>query len=331
MENNQLIDKNTSNIFRGIAAVMVISSHYAEWFSWFIQTEGNREIFRVALTKLGVYGVDIFFLFSGYAMVVSLNGERMSLNFVWKRIRNVYLPYFILVGILELLSGGFTSLHDFMLFLTGYDYWYMNVLFIFYIGFMVIYALIRHRVLRIFAFSIFTYAYSYWLYSNDMHEFWYVSNIAFVMGIIIGEYGRYVKKIIDRAGIPISILLSLVMVYVVRSGLYADTAINGYPEEYQVWFKIGATFFWTLLVIVLASIWRIRERISEFLGKNSLYLYLTHTYIFMRCVNGLETAIIIRFAISAAVTVIVSFLCGLAFTLFKRLLSRLVTYIQSYI
>ena len=148
----QLVDKHVSSMFRAVAAVMVILSHYAEWYCLFFQTEGAAETFRIALTKLGVYGVDIFFLFSGYAMVKSLGDSRMNINFVWKRIRNVYIPYFIIAGIIELVSGGFTSLHDFLLFAIGYEYWYMNVLFVLYIGFIVIYALILNKHIRIVLF-----------------------------------------------------------------------------------------------------------------------------------------------------------------------------------
>jgi len=59
----QLMPKKETDWFRGIAVIMVVVSHYAEWWSWFAPMEGNAEIFRLALTKLGVYGVDIFFLF----------------------------------------------------------------------------------------------------------------------------------------------------------------------------------------------------------------------------------------------------------------------------
>ena len=127
MKNSQLMEKRETNWFRGIAVVMVVVSHYAEWWSWFVPLEGNAEVFRLALTKLGVYGVDIFFLCSGYAMVKSLGRERMHGAFIWKRVKNVYIPYLIVVGAIELLEGGFDSLQDFLHFASGYDYWYMFV------------------------------------------------------------------------------------------------------------------------------------------------------------------------------------------------------------
>ena len=47
------------------------------------------------------------------------------------------------------------------------------------------------------------------------------------------------------------------------------------------------------------------------LGRSSLYIYLTHTYIFMWCVNFLDLELWMRFLISGVVTVAVSVGCRL--------------------
>ena len=52
---------------RGIGILMVIASHYAEWYGDVLQ----NETLQYALTRLGCYGVDIFFLVSGYGLVKS--------------------------------------------------------------------------------------------------------------------------------------------------------------------------------------------------------------------------------------------------------------------
>ena len=340
----QLFTKNITNFFRGIAAVMVVLSHYAEWWTIWMQPEGNAETFRIALTKLGVYGVDLFFLFSGYAMVKSLGQGKMNLRFVWKRVKNVYIPYFIVVGIIELISGGFLSpfedfglfLRDFWLFVSGYDHWYMFVLFLFYIGFIVIYFIPFGRIWRILAFSVFTYLVSYLLYQKGMREFWYVSNITFVLGVIAGEYDAQLKRIVEKAGIFIIPVMTVGMWFVVRFGLTGGVNIGGNPADYAHWFKIGATVIWTLLIFNLAGMipkvfafmqipilkrfLGLAAKPVAFLGKNSLYIYLTHDYVFMSCVNNpLIIEIIldlkVKFCIAAVLTVLISFLCGLVFRL----------------
>ncbi len=309
MKNGQLMEKQETNWFRGAAAIMVVLSHYAEWWSWFVPLEGNAEIFRQALTKLGVYGVDIFFLFSGYAMVKSLGRERMHGAFIWKRIKNVYFPYFVVVGAIELLEGGFVSVQDFLHFAIGYDYWYMFVLFIFYIGFIVVYTVMGGKTPRVVVFSIFTYIFSRILYQRGMQDFWYVSNIAFALGVAAGEYEDWIKKAVDRIWVPLALALAVGMGFAAKGGLERG-ANTGDSEEYQLWFQIGATVVWILLVLVLTSKCRIKEKVFAFLGRHSLYIYLTHTYIFMWCANYLEWDIAWRFAASALATVAVSFLCS---------------------
>ncbi|MBD5475048.1 MAG: acyltransferase [Lachnospiraceae bacterium] len=318
-----LMNKHETDWFRGIAAFMVVVSHYGNWINILVSLEGNAETFRFALTKLGVYGVDIFFLLSGYAMIKSLGNGKMSRQFIWKRIKNVFIPYVIVAGIIELISGGLTSFHDFWILLIGYNYWYMCVLFIFYIGFMVIYAIIRVKGVRVIAFSVFTYAMSYKLYQSGMFPFWYVSNIAFAIGVIAGEYEEAVTKIIDRVWIPMIVLLTMGMAFVTRWGLTGGVNLGGDPEEYQIWVQIGATVVWTLLILILASKCRIRDKIFAFLGRNSLYIYLTHTYVFMRCINDLTCNMYVRFMISPICIIAVSFLCNLLISGMWKLISVL--------
>lgn len=308
--NDQLMNKRETDWFRGIAAVMVVLSHYAEWWEWFTPTEGNAEMFRVALSKLGVYGVDIFFLFSGYAMVHSLGQERMHAQFIWKRIRNVYIPYFFVVGIIELLSGGFTSLSDFWEFASGKDYWYMYVLFIFYIGFIAVYTIMGGKGPRSVVFCIFTYFFSYSLYRQEMRDFWFVSNIAFAIGVVAAEYEEPLKKAVKKAGTVMIVLLTIGMVFIIRSGLDENVTV-GRSEEQLLRMEIGATVVWTLLILLLAAKLRIKEKVFAFLGKSSLYIYLTHTFIFMWLVNALKLSFALRFLISALVTVVISALCNL--------------------
>ncbi len=306
MSERQFFSKEITNWFRGISVLMVLISHYAEWWTWFTPVQGNLELFCRGLTKLGVYGVDIFFLFSGYAMVKSLNGQKMNKSFIRKRIRNVYIPYLVIVGIIELLSGGFGTVRNFWRFLSGYNYWFMLVLFLFYIGFIVIWAIARRKEMRVVLLGIYAGVFSYILYKQEMAEFWYVSNIAFVIGVVVGEYEPQAKLFLDKAGKVLSIVLSALMIWVVYSGIVnlkggvveADTA--------EVWYKIGASVVWILVVMFLSSRFHGRDGIMTLIGKSSIYMYLTHTYIFMSVVNFLTCNIVWRFVISMGITFAVS-------------------------
>ena len=108
-----------------------------------------------------------------------------------------------------------------------------------------------------------------------------------------------------------TVLLTIGMIFVTRWGLTGGGNLGGNPEDYQIWIKIGATVVWTLLILILASKCRIKEKIFVFLGRNSLYIYLTHVYVFMRCINNLTCDMSMRFIISPICIIAVSFLCSL--------------------
>ncbi len=308
-DNAQLLSKRVTNWFRGIAVIMIVLSHYAEWWAWFVPSEGGAELLRTAFVKLGSYGVGMFLLFSGYAMVKSLGQERMYPEFIKKRFKNVYVPYLIVIGIIELISGGFTSSHDFLDYATGYDYWYMFILFVFYIGFIAIWTIMGGREVRVITLAIFTYIFSYTLYKKGMQDFWYISNIAFVLGVIAGEYEAGVKKLMDKAGTFMICLLTAGMLWVIYSGLFGNGAGGMEPDRWRIWKEIGASLTWAVWVLAAASKWRFCDRAITILGTSSLYIYLTHTYIFMRCVNNFDFSFAVRFLISSVLTVLVAILC----------------------
>lgn len=304
------LTRESADWFRGLAVIMVVLSHYAEWWGWLDPLKGAEESVQAALMKLGVYGVDIFFVLSGYAMVRSMDQERMYFGYVRKRIRRIYIPYLLVMGMIELLSGGFDSLRDFGRFVSGYDHWYMFVFFLLQLGFIAVYTIFGSSGSRLAAFAGFTAFISFLLYRRGMQDFWYVSNPAFVIGVAAGEYETLLGRIVDRAGRPLAMLLAVALLPAVWAGLTEWADMVGLPPEERLWLQIGAGMIWTLLILVLASGCRTKRSFVCFLGKRSYYIYLTHTYIFMRCVNALDISLPLRFVVSAVVTVAVSCLLG---------------------
>ena len=75
-----MIDNRISKVFRGIAILMVIGSHYAGW----MHTEPFNETVRAWISTWGVYGVDVFLLLSGYGLVKSYEKNGIDKQFVLK-------------------------------------------------------------------------------------------------------------------------------------------------------------------------------------------------------------------------------------------------------
>lgn len=307
-EFNSLFDRQTGYWFRGIAIIMVILSHYAEWWAWFLSTAGKAEDFRLTLTKLGVYGVNIFFFFSGYGLTKAAENKQIDGNFIWRRIRSVYLPYLVIVGIIDMLSGGFGSFSEFIQYLYGHDYWFMEILFLFYIGFILIWAVLKNIHLRILLFLLYTFVIIKVLFDRDMHSFWYVSNLAFPLGIVVGTYEAGCSKVLSKVKIP---LIPTLLAFVIYYELYMD--ITGMTPEQILCLQMTNTVLWTMQIACMAALIPWRDRIFTGLGKCSLYLYLLHTYIFMSCVNYLPYDFPIRFFISAVVTVVIAMICKCLF------------------
>ena len=315
-ESKSLFDRKTGYWFRGIAIVMVILSHYAEWWEWFpdLMLEGSAEDFRISLSKLGVYGVNIFFFFSGYGLTKSAESKEIDGNFISRRVQAVYIPYLVIVGIIQILSGGFGSFSGFVRFLYGNDYWFMAVIFLFYIGFILVWQALKNPHLRILLFLLYTFAVIQVLYDKNMQSFWYVSNMAFFLGIAMGTYETGLRRVPLLVRI---LLIPLLLAFTIYYELYMDR--SGMTPEQILHMQLINTVLWTIQIACLAALIPWHDPIFAGLGKCSLYLYLMHTFIFMRCVNYFTFAIPLRFLVGAVITVAAGVLFHLLVTCFHKI------------
>ena len=92
-------------ILRGVAAIFVVISHLCT------QMRDNQPApcFLACCANLGGIGVDIFFVISGFIMVVTATGRPdglgASLNFLRKRVLRIYPVYWVWTSVLLLLWG----------------------------------------------------------------------------------------------------------------------------------------------------------------------------------------------------------------------------------
>ena len=318
-----LYSRQASTWFKGLAIIMIVLSHFAEWWTWFFTEEGNRELIRDGISRFGPYGVAIFFLFSGYGLAKSAGDKRIDWRFVAKRFVNVYIPYLVTVSIIKLLSGGFDieSARDFGKFLYGDDFWYMTVLFSFYLAFMAISFAVENRHVRAILISVFTYWYSNHLYVTGEQDFWYISNIAFAIGALFALYEPYVKKAMDKVGIVLAIVFGAGSYWVVYKTLYTIPTWTT-PQEVIRSSIIAVTIF-TLFVASLAAVWKWYDPVIPVLGSYSLYFYLTHTFLFMWAVNNIDEDMKRRIFIAAGLIAVVSIVIGIIMDILLKPLQNL--------
>lgn len=319
-EKRNLFSREASAWFRGFGIFMVIMSHYAQWWTWFHVEEGYRELIRLAISKMGPYGVGIFFLFSGYGLAKSAGKERVTLFFVVKRIVNVYLPYLIIVLLIEVVSGGFESKEDFFRILHGQDFWYMTVIFLFYVGFMIIWFLFKNSHLRILFLLVFIYACNYVMKESGKQDFWYISNWSFAIGTVLAVYESKIKRLWDKIAIILTVVLAAMTTGVIYSGLFV--AHQWTLPEKEIICRMWAVIIFTLFIGSFASWWKIYDPILQFIGKYSLYFYLTHTFLFMAVINSIEVSFGLRYVAATVVIIAVSLLLGIIIEFLCTLILR---------
>ncbi len=351
MEKRVLFDRKTSYTLRGIAILMVMASHYAvscaEWI--------NNPQITLFGSRLGKYGVDIFFLMSGYGLVKSTEGKRLELRFIWKRMQNTYLPYLIIAGIIELTAGGEVTGARIVRYLLGVDYWFISLIMMLYLAFFLIFMLVEkaggadpdgqgwNGMGKWLGFGLLagvTALLSWLLHAGGMQEFWYVSNLAFAAGVSCGLWeGRLLdwERWWRPAGCVVFGLLFCGAAYLGMRG--------GIAEAYRIPALLGANLVWTLWVVCLSGCLRPRKiRLQDaahkavthkdamrilmripifvlmFLGKISLYLYLFHMFLYYQVLNRcLDMKPGPRFALTLAVTVGASWLLWAAWNGLMRM------------
>ena len=269
-----MIDSKVSKAFRGIAILMVMVFHYANWnyeeplsFAW-----------KELVSSWGIYGVDIFFLLSGYGLVKSYERNGIDGKFVIRRITNSYLPYLLIIGFLSVfIDKGIDGPESVLDLLIGQDFWFMRVIFAFYLMFMVIY---RIGFLKEILLGAAVIGFTYWLYASSHADFWYLSNGAFLIGVYaatiekkFGQRAGDAAKRINLAGIGLISALASAYYYSVSGTVSAH---------------MTASMMFTVMALGLCIQMKLKGYVLPVIGSYSLYIYLLHGRLLWIVANKLE-------------------------------------------
>lgn len=271
--------KEQSLILRGIAIIMVIASHYVMWFMDLV----TNEPVRYAVSRLGVYGVNIFFLVSGYGLAKSVAKKRCGWNY-WKgRLQNTYIPFLLVAVAIELWIGSDWTPKLCYRLLTGYEYWFIRNILVFYIAFFVIFRLTEKNWLRLALLMAAVFSYSWWLMEIGRSSFWFVSNLSFAIGTALAFYEKKLLKAADFGYPAWLAVLAAGMVWVVKSGM--DIRFTPVENCDKIIPGMAASTIWTLLCAQLSCLIPKCFGFMKFFGKISLELYLLHTVLYNQIVN----------------------------------------------
>lgn len=239
-EKKQLISKNTSLCFRGIAILMVVFSHYFEWGESVINPSG----FVTFMKALGDPGVGIFFFLSGYALYKGYGERRPNSRYIWSRIKNMYLPYLLISGFIVIYVGGFDSFHSVIRWLLGFDYWFIAIIMVIYIAFFLVGQLPKWRITIM---TLFILCMSMWLYIKGCQVFWYDANWCFALGMILAKYDSglsFVKRgfcinikshlfgTLGRVSLYVYMLHSFLYMQIMNKQAFMDLNISWYGKMF---------------------------------------------------------------------------------------------------
>lgn len=325
-----MISNRTSKIFRGIGILIVIASHYAEW----IFVEPQYPTAREWISTWGPIGVSIFFLFSGYGLVKSAQGGEnnyrnnggITLMFLFKRFLAAYLPYLLIVGAIHGYFKDFAEadLEFYKKFLTGYEYWYMQVMFIMYILFMLIWRFGRHDIVRVILITAGIIAVTARLYNMGRADFWQLSNIGFLIGIYAAVCEKYFFNIMNKVRFKLSVLLAGLIGFAICFKGMHNASLTDLTKVFG--WEMALNIFWAIAVLGLAYFISLKKEIVfSALGENSLFIYLLHTILFWQLIFKFENSTYLMGVIfTALITICVSIIIGNIYNLTtKYLLMRM--------
>ncbi len=280
-----MIDSKVSRTFRGIAVLMVMVFHYANWN----YEAPLSELWKGIVASWGIYGVDIFFLLSGYGLVKSYEKSGVDRGFVIRRIMNSYVPYILIVGFCTIfIDKGIDSLSDVGELLIGQDFWFMRVLFAFYIMFMVIY---RIGFLKEILLGVAVLGFTYWLYASSHADFWFLSNGAFLIGVYAASLEKGFKEELKNVIVRIN-LAGIGLVAAIVSAYWFSCA--GTVSAHMT-----ASMLFTVMVLGLCVQLKGEGYVLKVIGVYSLYIYLLHGRLLWLTAAKMEGAGYFKIAVTA--------------------------------
>ena len=305
------LTKEQSLMLRGIAIFLVLISHYAVWIGEIF----HSDLLEYGLGRFGVYGVDLFFAVSGYGLVKSVGKKRINGTFLWKRFKNVYLPYLLIVGLITVYDGGISGMTGWVSFLTGAEYWYIRNILVFYLAFYVVYRLSDRSWVRMLLMAVCLIAYSGLLIWQGRALFWYISNVTCLFGMLLAQYERQLLK---AAGFlyPLQLLaLAVGMYFVIKTELAGYTVIP--PLEEKIRSGLLAGLIWTYLMVQGCAFLHEKIRWLEAVGSFSLELYLCHMFVFYRVVNDWlpQQENVVQIVAAATIAVVLAWVIHMLFDL----------------
>ncbi len=236
---NGWIPVETSYFLRGIAALMVIFSHFFEWNGSVAEAPALSRF----MMALGDPGVGIFLFLSGYAIQKTYGGKKTDRVYLWKRFISIYIPYLLITFAKEIYRGNHSWNADELLYiLKGGDFWYITIIVMILAVYYFVGKLPKYRIIVM---TLFIIDLSLLLALKGYQIFWYDANWAFAAGMILAyleskssgkkkEFSLYIRdyvfRFIGKYSLYVYLLHGVIYIDLVNAPWFAGKISNRYLQ-----------------------------------------------------------------------------------------------------
>lgn len=264
---NAVISLNESYVIKGIAINFIVIAH---WVQLYIQNGGSDKIVQPFM-KMGVFAVAVFFCLSGYGLSKKENVEK----YWYKKLTKLIIPYIILNLIFNCIIRGIGGLFTISFFeYLGIlkPFWFIAVLIIDYFFWWINFKLVKKKNYRIVLLFVELIILLLVLLILGKPTYWYNSNIAFGVGVLIGTYECELKRLFNTKWL-ITFIMTLVLFLIsaiVKKKFY-------FIPEFIISNIMLAIFCFAIFLIM--DKFRLDSKIISVIGKRSMYIYIIHIFI----------------------------------------------------
>lgn len=313
---------------RGFAALYVVFFHYT--------THTN---YSFSVMELGVTGVDLFFVISGFVIFMSINNVKSAKEFVVNRFARLYPTYWASVTFTALvclavnyfyISGTTVSTFKYMANMTMFQhylragnldgtYWTMIIEMVFYIFILLLF---RLKLLKhILSISVFMLVVSvFWDMWIESHSDFLYKTIRYIFPLInhfpLFFAGILFYKMINSTKVNYVYYLLLMLCLPVQTMLYNNGgSAQNYIGQWEYSMMLAA-YFIVFILFINHKLTFIINKPALFFGKISFALYLIHQYVSIDVIIPILTkeakikfwiAAVIAFLVSVGVSTFITF------------------------
>lgn len=258
------VSRESSYYLKGIASILIIFSHYLSQ----LNSEMNLEIGAFKIYKnWGTLAVAVFFFLSAYGNYFSYKTNNNLSKFLFKFL-SIYIPSLIF-SILDTLLNGGIKIDNFIGTVTFYsNFWFVFELLIFEITLHISLKIKNSPDVLILFITSMLFTILFFIINED--EYWYSSNLSFVVGYTVAKFEQKRNK---------KIFVDILRLVIIGIGFIISTVVFMVFDYNRIIILISknmASVLFVLFIYIVFNYLTVKPNILALLGKTSLYLYIIH-------------------------------------------------------